>query len=224
MKDVLLNSPSAIVSLVNEIGFLPFFANSVQGFSVEEHTPSELWFSDSADGPWEWKGPVIRSGCMYGKFFRNKAGFVSKEWFAHFANYRRNGYDFDSRCDEGITPHKDAEVFFAVQNQGKVLSKRLKQLTNYRKGGNVGFETVIMRLQMQTYVNISDFVYMTDKSGKQYGWGVAEYSTPEMSLGYDLVSSAYDVDPQQSFCLILRHLQDVFPSADPSALANLLSM
>ena len=159
MKFYKLDSAEAIAKLVNEIGFLPFFANETVGFSVEENCPSELWFSDTADGPWEWKGPVIRSGCLYGKFFRNKAGFVSREWFADFANYRRDGYDFDSRMDEGIAPKKEAELYLAVTNQGKLLSKRLKQLCDYRKGGNTGFETAITRLQMQTYVDTSDFVY-----------------------------------------------------------------
>ena len=30
----------------------------------------------------------------YGKFFSRAAGFVSKDFFPLFANYRRNGYDF----------------------------------------------------------------------------------------------------------------------------------
>ena len=37
-------------------------------------TPPGLWFSATADGPWEWKGPVARTKtCLYGKFFRKKA-------------------------------------------------------------------------------------------------------------------------------------------------------
>ena len=51
---------------------------------------------------------------------------------------------------------------------------------NYRKGGNTGFDTVITRLQMQTYITIGDFVYSQDKFGRPYGWGIAEYTTPEM--------------------------------------------
>ena len=48
---------------------LPFFANSVEGFSVEEHIDRRLWFTGQ-EGPWEWKGPLIREyGFAYGKFF-----------------------------------------------------------------------------------------------------------------------------------------------------------
>ena len=81
-----IRSAADIVALTNEWGFLPFFENGIPGFSVEELTPKELWFASDVDGPWEWKGPVIRaSGCAYGKFFGGKAVFISREWFLDFA-------------------------------------------------------------------------------------------------------------------------------------------
>ena len=43
---------------------------------------------------------------------------------------------------------------------------------------------------MQTYITIGDFVYSQDKFAP-YGWGIAEYTTPEMQLGPDFVTSAY---------------------------------
>lgn len=83
-----IQSEAELAALVQEVGFLPLFQNEIHGFSVEDHTPAALWFSDEADGPWEWKGPVIRSGgCVYGKFFHGKAGFISMDWFPDFANY-----------------------------------------------------------------------------------------------------------------------------------------
>ena len=64
-----MDSPEAIRDAVRRLGFLPFFKNEIPGFSIAEHTPLELWFSDAQDGPWEWKGPVARTGeCVYGKF------------------------------------------------------------------------------------------------------------------------------------------------------------
>jgi len=71
-----------LVQLIHTWGFVPFFKNSIPGFSVEELTPRELWFSDTQDGPWEWKGPaIVKSGCAYGKFFGGKAVFIDKDWF-----------------------------------------------------------------------------------------------------------------------------------------------
>ncbi len=220
-----LRSAEDIVRLTQEVGFLPFFANEIGGFSVEENCPTELWFADNVDGPWEWKGPAIKSGkCLYGKFFKGKAGYVSTEWFPDFANYRRDGYDFDSRCDEGLAPRKDQYLYETVAASGELLSKDLKTLCNYRKGGNTGFETIITRLQMQTYLCIADFVYQQDKYEKPYGWGVAKYSTPENLFGYPMVSSAYKRSPEGSLGKILDHLSRVLPDVPYSQIERLIRM
>lgn len=216
-----LRSAEDVVRLVQETGFLPFFANEIIGFSVEESCPPELWFADGIDGPWEWKGPAIRSGkCLYGKFFNGKAGFVSAEWFPDFANYRRDGYDFDSLYDEGLASYKDKYLYETVAANKALLSKDLKILCNYRKGGNKGFETIITRLQMQTYLCIADFVYLQDKYGKPYGWGVAKYSPPENLLGYETISSAYKRKPEDSLGKIIYHLSRILPDASNSQLKH----
>ena len=226
MKFLELRSPEDVIALTAEIGFLPFFAGDIPGLSVEDCCPPELWYSDEADGswePWEWKGPVARSGqCVYGKFFGGRAGFVSREWFPDFANLRRDGYDFDARYDDGLASRKDKDVYDTVEEHGALLSRELKRLRNYRKGGNTGFDTVITRLQMQTYITIGDFVYMKDKFGCPYGWGVAEYTTPEALFGYDFVASAYRRKPEESKERILAHLRGILPEAGEEQLLKLL--
>ena len=218
-----LRSAEELVELVEEVGFLPFFAHDISGFSIEECCPSELWFSGEEDGPWEWKGPAARSGkCIYGKFFGGKAGFVSLAWFPDFANYRRDGYDFDARYDDGLASRKDKNVYDAIADSGALLSKELKKICNYRKGGNKGFETVITRLQMQTYVCIKDFVYLQDKFGNPYGWGVAEYTTPEALFGYDTVTAAYQREPQESKERIVQYLAQLLPHATESQILKLI--
>lgn len=59
---------------------------------------------------------------------------------------------------------------------------------------------------MQTYVTIADFVYMEDRFGKSYGWGVAKYSTPEQLFGYEFVTDAYKREPEESRKRICEHL------------------
>lgn len=217
----MIRSAEDIISLVKETGFLPFFRNDIEGFSIEECTPRELWFTE-ADGPWEWKGPIARGReCVYGKFFRGKAGFVSLDMFPDLANYRRDGYDFDARYDDGLAALKDKTVYDAVDQNGTILSKKLKALLNYKKGGNKGFDSVITRLQMQTYINIADFEYMRDKNGAQYGWGVAVYTTPEHFFG-KLASSAYQTEPEKSKELVIKRLRKVLPRADESDIVRLI--
>lgn len=223
--NIYIRTKSDLTDEINKYGFIPFFANSIPGFSIEENVSRDAWY-DSADGSWkvwEWKGPLIReTGCAYGKFFENKAVFVSKKWFPDFANYRRNGYDFEARYDDGLVAYKDKELFELIDNNAPILSKELKEAGNYRKGGKKGFETIITRLQAQCYVIISDFVYQIDKHGKPYGWGIAEYSTPEKFMGKDFTDRVYERTPEQSYQRILMHLKEILPEADESAIRKLL--
>lgn len=217
-----IHSAEDIWVLVQEMGFLPLFQNEIKGFSIEEHTPSSLWFSDTEPGPWEWKGPVIRMGdCFYGKFFAGKAGYISKEWFPAFANYRRDGYDFDALYDDGKAARKDKYVYDTVVKDGSLLTGELKKKCNYVKGGNKGFETVITRLQMQTYLVVEDFEYLRDKTGTTYGWGVARYSTPERLAGEDFFYEEYRKKTEQSRQDVYAHIQKLFPSVSDKQLVKL---
>ena len=111
MRNFDITSAETLDGYARKIGFLPFFKNSIRGFSVEEMCPPSHWFTDKP-GPWEWKGPVIRKGdCAYGKFFKNKAVYVSLEMLPHLCNYRRDGYDFDARCDDGLVYYRDKEIY-----------------------------------------------------------------------------------------------------------------
>ena len=216
-SNFIISDKSQLIEVINEYGFMPFFENSIEGFSLEEHISPDCWYN-SADGvwnAWEWKGPVIQeTRCAYGKFFEKKACYISPEWFPDFANYRRDGYDFDARFDDGLTPYKDKRLYDLIESGEPIISKELKRLGDYKKGGNKGFDTIINRLQAQCYVVISDFVYMRDKRGNPYGWGVSEYSTPERFMRGSFTGSVYSRTPAESYERLLEHFSRMFPNTD----------
>ncbi|MBQ9036182.1 MAG: hypothetical protein IJ115_01795 [Erysipelotrichaceae bacterium] len=219
-----IRSAEDIYNAVQDIGFLPFFANEVEGFSIEEHTPVELWFTKQ-EGPWEWKGPVLRMGnCVYGKFFNGKAGFISTKWFPDFANFRRDGYDFDSREDDGLKVEMvDKNIYEELIKQKSVISKVIRQRTGYwGKEGKGGFDTIMTRLQMQTYAITCDFEYETGKNGEPYGWGLARYTTPELYLGKSFRNKVYKRTPEGSFDRMLKQLKKKFPDAKPVKIGKIL--
>ena len=156
MKLEKLTCEEDVVRAVDKFGFLPFFACGIPGFSVEEATPPEFWFVKDVDGPWEWKEHLSSSGlCAYGKFFSGRAGYVSRELLPHFINYRRDGYDFDARFDDELASFREKELIDAVQQLGAPLSHELREYCGYIKDGKKGFETLITRLQMKTYLTLS---------------------------------------------------------------------
>ena len=222
--DFMIDSMDDLVDLIREVGFVPFFSNEIEGFSIEEHINPALWY-DSGDTweAWDWKGPVIRKmKCAYGKFLKGKAMYISAKWFPDFANYRRDGYDFDARYDDGLAPRGDLELFNLIDQNAPILSKPLKQLGDYRKGGKKGFDGAITRLQKQGYVLISDFGYATDKEGNQYGWGIAEYSTPEKFLGKRFTDKVYQRSPEESCERVVKQFRKILPGVEEEEIRRML--
>ena len=215
---------------IGEYGIVPYFRCSIPGFSLEEHCPPRVLFSDGEEDTWAWKGPVIReTGCAYGKFFEKKAAYVSRELFPDLANYRRDGYDFDARYDDGLARFQDKLLFDLLEERAPVLSKELRLAGGYAYGGRgqsaegrKGFDASIARLQEQCYVIISDFVYTLDKQGRPRGWGVAEYTTPERFWGERFRERVYAREPEESRARLLEHLARLFPQAGEAALTRFL--
>ncbi len=215
------------MDLIDKIGFVPFFENEIEGFSLEEHIARECWYDGQDPWPaWEWKGPVIRElGCAYGKFLRGKAMYVSAKWFPDFANFRRDGYDFDARYDDGLASYHDKELFEVLDANAPILSKELKRIGGYSGGKGTakkGFDTSITRLQKQCYVIISDFGHSTDKFGNEYGWGIAEYSTPEKFFGKKFTDAVYKRTPEESYDRVVKHLKKILPHASEEAIQRIL--
>ncbi|MBQ8978762.1 MAG: hypothetical protein IJ080_03250 [Oscillospiraceae bacterium] len=211
-KDLVIDSLDTLEKAVVRFGILPFFVNGIEGFSVEEHILPEFWFGEQ-EGAWDWKGSVIRdTRCAYGKLFGGKACFMRLDLYRELANFRRDGYDFDARYDDGLAKYADKQLYDLIDGNAPVISKHLKKLGDYRKGGNKGFDSTVSRLQAQCYVLTSDFVYMTDRYGEPYGWGLAEYSTPERFFGSEFSDHVYDRDPQASYDILFSHIKELCPS------------
>ena len=222
-KSPTIRTQKDLEGAVSSFGILPLFKNAIPGFSVEEHADPSVWFSGE-EGVWEWKGPVIRNlHCAYGKFLGNKAVFISKEWFPDFANWRRDGYDFDARFDDELASWQDKRLFELTDKMAPVLSGDLKKEGNYRKGGNGGFEGIMTRLQSQGYILITDFVYKEDRYGRKFGWGVAQYSTPEKFFGEEFTKNVYRREPMESYRRIYDHLTGMFPDCDPKTVERFLN-
>lgn len=228
--DFYVRSREDLIEAIRTFGVVPYFSNAIPGFSLEERCDPRVLWSDTGDDSWSWKGPVIQtSRCAYGKFFFKKAAYVSLDVFLDLANYRRDGYDFDARYDDGLARHDDKELYDLIDAEAPVLSRELRQSGGYayqgrwqKVDGKKGFEPSITRLQERCYVIISDFVYMLDKRGIPKGWGVAEYNTPERWFGGSFSEEVYRRSPAESYERLLDMLRGYFPDADEKLLKKAL--
>ena len=136
---------------IESIGFLPLFANGVEGFSVEEWTDPKYWWTDNAvRDPWAWREQISgKHRIAYGKFFDKKAGFVSLEWLPYFVNYRRDGYDFDARWEDGLANRREKKIMDyyiqtnedgdTIYSEEEILSTELKKKAGFGKEGDKNY-------------------------------------------------------------------------------------
>ena len=148
--------------------------------------------------------------------------YISPKFFPDFANYRRDGYDFDARYDDGLASFYDKELYELLDNNAPVMSKKLKSLGGYGKSGKKGFDSSITRLQKQCYVVTSDFRYATDRYGQEYGWGLSEYSTPEKLFGKKFTDKVYKRTPEESYARIVKQFQKILPDATKQQIEKIL--
>ena len=217
------------IAYINKVGFLPLFKNDIPGFSLEERTVPEFWWSEDPErDPWEWREIIARRGeVAYGKFFDKKAGFISREWLPYFLNFRRDGYDFDALWEDGKASFKQKRIMdlYAEELQDReYYSNELKQTAGFGKDGEKGFEGVITGLQMQLYLCVRDFRQRKNKKGEAYGWPIAVYATPEHLWGYDYVTSAYKEEPELSAKRIADHMADIYPIATPKQIRKVIGV
>lgn len=229
-----LHTASDLENLIMNVGFMPLFANDIRGFSVEEHTDPDCWWTGNVEtDPWEWREAVAEGRKVaYGKLFDKKAGFISLDWLPSFANYRRNGYDFDARWDEGLAGSREKQIMDilvphdtdgdAIWEEKRILSTDLKKLAGFGKQGEKNFPGTITRLQMQTYLVITDFRRRKNKRSREYGMAVSVLAPPETVWGYDAVTAGYKDEPAQSWRAICEHVRHLYPSAGEKELNKLI--
>ncbi|MCF0229883.1 MAG: hypothetical protein HUJ76_09370 [Parasporobacterium sp.] len=217
------------IEYINEAGFLPLFRNDIPGFSLEEQTIPEHWWSgDPEIDPWEWRAVIARRrAALYGKFFDGKAGFISREWIPYFSNFRRDGYDFDSLWDDEKATRRQKKIMdlFAEENSDdELFSYELRQKAGFGKEGEKGFESTVTNLQMLMYLCVRDFRQKKNRKGQGYGWSVAVYATPEHVFGYDHVRSAYNEPPVESGKRIALHIMELYPDASASQIRKVIGV
>lgn len=206
---------------IAQMGFLPLFDIGVNGFSADALVDDDCRYVVLPDGGWEWplwkwKGPVVTDGnCVYGKFFASKAGFISRDWWPDFYNYRRSTHP---KPEEGSV---EEAILLTLEENGSMITRELRAACGF-DGPKMRsrFDAYVTRLQMGCYIVTEDFVYPHDKHGREYGWGWSLLTTPERLLGREACRCLRT--PEESLQRMVAHLQRLLPDASEKQIRKML--
>ena len=210
-----------LMELIRHIGFLPLLDSGIAGYSAEEMVDADCRYVVFADGGWDWplwkwKGTIVTEGnCVYGKFFNKKAGFISRDWWPDFCNYRRSQHPAP---EEGAI---EDIILQTLREHGSLITRELRAACGFT-GPKMRsrFDAYITRLQMATRIVTEDFVYPRDRHNRPYGWGWALLTTPEQLYGREACQCAST--PEQSYARLLAHFHEILPSASNQQIQKLL--
>ena len=216
-----LHTCAELIEFINHIGFLPLLRTNLSGWSAEEVMDEDCQYTALPDGGWEWplwewKGTILKeSECAYGKFFNKKAGFVSREWWPDFCNYRRSR---NPRPEEGSI---EDMILRILRESGSLITRQLRAecgFTGSRMRSK--FDAFLTNLEMGCYIVTEDFVYPQDRHGRPYGWGWSLLTTPETLFGPSACRP--DRTPEESRQRILAHFRQILPDASEAVCNRLL--
>lgn len=216
-----IHSCPQLMDYIKEVGFLPLLDSGIAGYSAEDIVDEECRYVVFPDGGWDWplwkwKGPIVQEEfCVYGKFFAGKAGFITREWWPDFCNYRRSKYPAPA---EGSI---EDTILFTLQEQGSRITRELRAACGFT-GPKMRskFDSYITHLQMACRIVTEDFVYPRDKHNNEYGWGWALLTTPEQLLGHD--SFCCQRSPEESYRRLEEHFREILPDATGKQIAKLI--
>jgi hypothetical protein len=221
MNKITIHTQIELMEVIQQIGFLPLLDSGIRGYSAEEMADEDCRYVVFPDGGWDWplwkwKGPVVTEGnCVYGKFFAGKAGFISREWWRDFYNYRQSTHP---RPEEGSI---EEAILLTLEEHGSMITRELRAACGFTgKNMRSKFDAYICRLQMACYIVTEDFVYPTDKHGREYGFGWSLLTTPELLLGKE--SFRCDRTPDESYCRMAEHFARLLPDATEKQIKKLL--
>ena len=216
-----IHSGAELAEYIQQIGFLPLLESGISGFSAMDMVDDDCRYVVFPDGGWDWplwkwKGPIVAEGsCVYGKFFDKKAGFVSREWWPDFCNYRRSRH---AAPEEGSI---EEAILTTLREHGSLITRELRAACGFNGTKMRGkFDAYITRLQMACRIVTEDFVYPRDRHNREYGWGWSLLTTPEERYGRD--ACRCERSPEESFSRLQAHFQEILPWATERQLLKLI--
>ena len=212
-----------MLKLIREFRLIPFFKNPIPGYSIEEHTAPDLWFTEESLGPWDWKIECVQSGDVaYGKFlWGGKAAFATVDVYRELMSWRRSQPKYQPSAEQ-------RKVLDLMAGQGSVSVADVRKLLGIKKSAA---DSLLGRLQMQTRVITGDIARVYRGPDLQYsGWQRSSFCAPEDLFedmdfpfpGYHPRTLRSSLSPEESLGFLMDTVRSAYGEIPDKVLLKML--
>ena len=115
----------------------------------------------------------------------------------------------------------DDIILTTLREQGSLITRELRAACGF-DGPKMRskFDCYVTRLQMACLIVTEDFVYPTDKHGREYGWGWSLLTTPEALMGREGFHCSRT--PQESYERLLAYFRALLSEASDKQILRLI--
>lgn len=213
----------SMLELIRSYGIIPFFENPVPGYSIEDHTPLDLWFTDENLGPWDWKIDCVQSGDVaYGKFlWGGKAAFAVVDVYRELMNWRRSLPKYQPTSQQQL-------ILDFIQEHGSISVPEVRELLGVKKSAA---DSILARIQMQTRIITGDITRVYRGPDLKYsGWQRSSFCAPEALFedldfpfpGYVPRSMKSDLTPAESYDFLKETIRNICGDVPDKLLLKML--
>lgn len=221
-----IDSFSSFCSALRKAGFSMGGSNHEGIFSLCSHFSDNIaeHTGDSETDPWKWRirGITECDDLLYGKFFLNKGGWITKEWLPYFMSVRRGKKSFEEFYYEGLMSSAAKRVYELIANTPNLSLQEIKIMGGFNKDEKYEFEAALTALQMKMFITISGEKFKLSKEGKPYGWPVTTFCRIEDFWGEDILALSKKLEAEEAANKIKARILSLNPQATSKAIDKFL--
>ncbi|MDT8717670.1 hypothetical protein IAI10_13440 [Clostridium sp. 19966] len=203
---------------LREAGFSMGGSNDEGIFSLSTYFSDNLvsHTGNNETDPWKWRirGVTECDDLLYGKFFFNKGGWITKEWLPYFMAVRRGKKSFDELYYEGLVNNTAKKVYDLISDTPNLSLQEIKIMGNFDKNQKYEFESALNTLQMKMFITISGEKFKLSKEGKPYGWPVTTFSKIEDFWGEGILDLSCTLKAEEAVDKIKTQILALNPDAE----------
>lgn len=209
---------------LREAGFSMGGSNDEGIFSLSNYFSDNIVVhtGDRETDPWEWRirGITECDDLAYGKFFFNKGGWITKEWFPYFMSIRRGNETLIEMYHEGLVSNTAKRIYDLISSTPDLSLQEIKATVGCNKNEKSEFDASLTMLQMKMFITISGEKFKLSKDGKPYGWPVTTFRTIEDFFGEEIFDLSCTIEQQEAIERIIEQILLLNPNAETKTISK----